>query len=396
MKRTYLALRSSALGLVAAAVLGGPLAAGVTDKDLREAGQKTDSVITYGIDLRNQRFSPLDKINRDNIKDMVPVWSFSFGGEKQRGQESQAIVYDGMIYVTGSYSRVLRHRCGHRRRDLGVRRAPSRRDHAVLRRHQPRGRDLRRQGLLRHPRRQGRGAGPQDRQGRLEQEGRRLQGGLHDHRGPDHRRRQGHHRQRRRRVRRGRPGAGAGRRDRQHRLGTADGRRPCRHPQRQAVDHDRQAQRELGGRSVEDRRRGAVERHHLRSGCKADLCRLGQRLAVELVDAPRRQPLHRVEAGAEPGHRRHRLGLSEHAPRRLGLRRYQRVHPVRHADGRQDHQGRGIGGEERLLLRSRPDQRQGRQGVPLRPQHHLGERASTRRPASRLWCPRTGRRRRRN
>lgn len=106
MKRTYLALRSSALGLVAAAVLGGPLAAGVTDKDLREAGQKTDSVITYGIDLRNQRFSPLDKINRDNIKDMVPVWSFSFGGEKQRGQESQAIVYDGMIYVTGSYSRV--------------------------------------------------------------------------------------------------------------------------------------------------------------------------------------------------------------------------------------------------------------------------------------------------
>jgi alcohol dehydrogenase (cytochrome c) len=38
---------------------------------------------------------------------MVPAWSFSFGGEKQRGQESQALVHDGIIYVTGSYSRLF-------------------------------------------------------------------------------------------------------------------------------------------------------------------------------------------------------------------------------------------------------------------------------------------------
>jgi alcohol dehydrogenase (cytochrome c) len=38
---------------------------------------------------------------------MVPAFAASLGGEKQRGQESQPIVYDGMIYVTGSYSRVF-------------------------------------------------------------------------------------------------------------------------------------------------------------------------------------------------------------------------------------------------------------------------------------------------
>ena len=31
----------------------------------------------------------------------------SFGDEKQRGQESQALVYDGIIYVTASYSRIF-------------------------------------------------------------------------------------------------------------------------------------------------------------------------------------------------------------------------------------------------------------------------------------------------
>ena len=41
----------------------------------------------------------------------MPAWSFSFGGEKQRGQESQPLMHDGTIFVTGSYSRI----CGARR-----------------------------------------------------------------------------------------------------------------------------------------------------------------------------------------------------------------------------------------------------------------------------------------
>ena len=53
-----------------------------------------------------QRYSPLDTLNKDNIKYLQAAWAFSFGGEKQRGQEAQPIIYDGVMYVTGSYSRL--------------------------------------------------------------------------------------------------------------------------------------------------------------------------------------------------------------------------------------------------------------------------------------------------
>ena len=50
---------------------------------------------------QGQRHSTLKAINPDTVKKLAPVWAFSFGGEKQRGQESQPIVHDGTIYVTG-------------------------------------------------------------------------------------------------------------------------------------------------------------------------------------------------------------------------------------------------------------------------------------------------------
>jgi PQQ-dependent dehydrogenase (methanol/ethanol family) len=49
----------------------------------------------------------LNQINVSNVERLTPAWSFSFGDEKQRGQESQALVHDGVIYVTGSYSRMF-------------------------------------------------------------------------------------------------------------------------------------------------------------------------------------------------------------------------------------------------------------------------------------------------
>jgi len=78
----------------------------VTNEDILNDQKTTDDVVSYGLGPRAQRFSPLDKINKDNVGNLVPVWSFSFGGEKQRGQESQPLIKDGVIYVTGSYSRM--------------------------------------------------------------------------------------------------------------------------------------------------------------------------------------------------------------------------------------------------------------------------------------------------
>ena len=100
--------KNKVLSLSAAIVLAfsGAANAGVTDKDIMNDQMTTDDVVSYGMGLRGQRFSPLNKINKDTVKEIRPVWAFSLGGEKQRGQESQPLVKDGVMYVTGSYSRV--------------------------------------------------------------------------------------------------------------------------------------------------------------------------------------------------------------------------------------------------------------------------------------------------
>ena len=78
----------------------------MTDKDILNDQATTNDVVSYGLGPRGQRFSPLDTLNTKNVKKMHPVWAFSFGGEKQRGQESQPLVKDGVMYVTASYSRI--------------------------------------------------------------------------------------------------------------------------------------------------------------------------------------------------------------------------------------------------------------------------------------------------
>lgn len=93
--------------LVAAMSVAGAVQAGVTDKDIVNDQMTTEDVVTNGMGPRGQRYSPMTKINTKTVKDMRPVWAFSFGGEKQRGQESQPVVKDGVMYVTASYSRVF-------------------------------------------------------------------------------------------------------------------------------------------------------------------------------------------------------------------------------------------------------------------------------------------------
>jgi len=93
-------------GTLALGGAGTASAADITIDDLMNDQASTENVLTYGLGPRAQRFSPLETLNKDNIKNLFPVWSFSFGGEKQRGQESQPLIHDGVMYVTGSYSRM--------------------------------------------------------------------------------------------------------------------------------------------------------------------------------------------------------------------------------------------------------------------------------------------------
>jgi alcohol dehydrogenase (cytochrome c) len=79
----------------------------VTYNEILNDAKSTEDVLTYGLGQQGQRYSTLDQVNKKTIKDLVPVWNFSFGGEKQRGQESQPIIKDGVMYVSASYSRVF-------------------------------------------------------------------------------------------------------------------------------------------------------------------------------------------------------------------------------------------------------------------------------------------------
>jgi PQQ-dependent dehydrogenase (methanol/ethanol family) len=79
----------------------------VTWEEIQNDDKSTQDVLSYGLGLKAQRFSPLKQLNAKNVAALVPAWSFSYGGEKQRGQEAQALVHDGVIYVTGSYSRIF-------------------------------------------------------------------------------------------------------------------------------------------------------------------------------------------------------------------------------------------------------------------------------------------------
>ncbi len=78
----------------------------VTDQDLANDQTMTTQVVTNGMGRHLQRYSPLDILNKDNVQNLFPAWAFSLGGEKQRGQETQPLVYDGIMYITGSYSRM--------------------------------------------------------------------------------------------------------------------------------------------------------------------------------------------------------------------------------------------------------------------------------------------------
>ncbi|SMO84525.1 alcohol dehydrogenase (cytochrome c) [Thalassovita litoralis] len=92
---------------VAASFLAATTAiAGVTENDLNTDQTNTTQVVTNGMGRHLQRYSPLETLNKETVKNLMPAWAFSLGGEKQRGQETQPLIYDGVMYITGSYSRL--------------------------------------------------------------------------------------------------------------------------------------------------------------------------------------------------------------------------------------------------------------------------------------------------
>jgi alcohol dehydrogenase (cytochrome c) len=71
---------------------------GPSQAELTDAGKNTDNVVTYGMTYNHQRYSPLQQINKGNVKRLVPVWSLSL--ENDFGEQGQPLVYDGVMYVS--------------------------------------------------------------------------------------------------------------------------------------------------------------------------------------------------------------------------------------------------------------------------------------------------------
>jgi alcohol dehydrogenase (cytochrome c) len=93
--------------LMACGFATGAVQAVVTQQMIDNDATETKEVLSWGMGTQGQRFSSLKQVNTQSVKRLVPAWSFSFGGEKQRGQESQPVIHNGKMFVTGSYSRIF-------------------------------------------------------------------------------------------------------------------------------------------------------------------------------------------------------------------------------------------------------------------------------------------------
>ncbi|HET7365076.1 MAG TPA: PQQ-dependent dehydrogenase, methanol/ethanol family [Burkholderiales bacterium] len=90
---------------LAALVLAAGTVSAQTLDELKADGQltdalKTDNVLTYGMGYHLQRYSPLNQINRNTIKRLVPVWNVSL--DNNWGEQAQPLVYNGVMYVTNA------------------------------------------------------------------------------------------------------------------------------------------------------------------------------------------------------------------------------------------------------------------------------------------------------
>ena len=99
--KIYLLVIATALMSLASHANSQPAAQTVNESNIMNPGGEW---LSHGRTYREQRFSPLDSVNRDNVDDLDLVWSFKF--DTARGMEATPIVHDGVIYVSTGWSHV--------------------------------------------------------------------------------------------------------------------------------------------------------------------------------------------------------------------------------------------------------------------------------------------------
>jgi len=99
--KIYLLVIATALMSLASHANSQPAVQTVNESSIMNPGSEW---LSHGRTYREQRFSPLDSVNRDNVDELDLVWSFKF--DTARGMEATPIVHDGVIYVSTGWSHV--------------------------------------------------------------------------------------------------------------------------------------------------------------------------------------------------------------------------------------------------------------------------------------------------
>lgn len=69
------------------------------------SAQRSEDWAFHGHDPQEQRYSPLDEVNRDTVKGLGLAWYHEFSAD--RGQEATPLVKDGVLYTSTSWSEVF-------------------------------------------------------------------------------------------------------------------------------------------------------------------------------------------------------------------------------------------------------------------------------------------------
>ncbi len=96
LRNVVIALLASGAGIASAA--------GVTDARLRDADSQPGQWLSVGRTTDEQRFSPLARIDTNNVGSLGLAWYADF--DTNRGQEASPLVIDGILYVTTAWSKV--------------------------------------------------------------------------------------------------------------------------------------------------------------------------------------------------------------------------------------------------------------------------------------------------
>ena len=74
----------------------------VDDAAIKNNGATTKDWLNYGLDYAETRFSKLNQITTENVKNLGLMWTYNL--ESIRGVEATPIVVDGIMYVSASWS----------------------------------------------------------------------------------------------------------------------------------------------------------------------------------------------------------------------------------------------------------------------------------------------------